>query len=135
MNAIRLLSKIVIICLILWAVYVSLSAFFGVQIYFPFRLAEAESIPYHRWQSVRVAVFLTLSLFMILHLLNASREIAPIKFLEIFLTIYTPTLAIFTYQASASPDEYMMVGVFGTVTALLHLANRADTRKYFRSKR
>jgi len=135
MNAIRLLSKIVIICLILWAVYVSLSAFFGVQIYFPFRLAEAESIPYHRWQSVRVAVFLTLSLFMILHLLNASREIAPIKFLEIFLTIYTPTLAIFTYQASASTDEYMMVGVFGIVTALLHLANRADTRKYFRSKR
>ena len=135
MNAIRLLSKIVIICLILWAVYVSLSAFFGVQIYFPFRLAEAKSIPYHRWQSVRVAVFLTLSLFMILYLLNASREIAPIKFLEIFLTIYTPTLAIFTYQASASTDEYMMVGVFGTVTALLHLANRADTRKYFRSKR
>ena len=135
MNAIRLLSKIVIICLILWAVYVSLSAFFGVQIYFPFRLAEAESIPYHRWQSVRVAVFLTLSLFMILYLLNASRKIAPIKFLEIFLTIYTPTLAIFTYQASASTDEYMMVGVFGTVTALLHLANRADTRKYFRSKR
>ena len=135
MNAIRLLSKIVIICLILWAVYVSISAFFGVQIYFPFRLAEAESIPYHRWQSVRVAVFLTLSLFMILHLLNASREIAPIKFLEIFLTIYTPTLAIFTYQASASTDEYMMVGVFGTVTALLHLANRADSRKYFRSKR
>ena len=135
MNAIRLLSKIVIICLILWAVYASLSAFFGVQIYFPFRLAEAESIPYHRWQSVRVAVFLTLSLFMILHLLNASREIAPIKFLEIFLTIYTPTLAIFTYQASASTYEYMMVGVFGTVTALLHLANCADTRKYFRSKR
>jgi len=135
MNAIRLLSKIVIICLILWAVYVSLSAFFGVQIYFPFRLAEAESIPYHRWQSVRVAVFLTLSLFMILHLLNANREIAPIKFLEIFLTIYTPTLAIFTYQASASTDEYMMVGVFSTVTALLHLANRADSRKYFRSKR
>ena len=135
MNAIRLLSKIVIICLILWAVYVSLSAFFGVQIYFPFRLAEAKSIPYHRWQSVRVAVFLTLSLFMILHLLNANREIAPIKFLEIFLTIYTPTLAIFTYQASASTDEYMIVGVFGTVTALLHLANRADTRKYFRSKR
>jgi len=60
MNAIRLLSKIVIICLILWAVYASLSAFFGVQIYFPFRLAEAESIPYHRWQSVRVAMFLTL---------------------------------------------------------------------------
>ena len=135
MNAIRLLSKIVIICLIFRAVYVSLSAFFGVQIHFPFRLADAESIPYHRWQSVRVAVFLTLSLFMILHLLNASREIAPIKFLEIFLTIYTPTLAIFTYQASASTDEYMMVGVFGTVTALLHLANRADTRKYFRSKR
>jgi len=135
MNAIRLLSKIVIICLILWAVYVSISAFFGVQIYFPFRLAEAESIPYHRWQSVRVAVFLTLSLFMILYLLNASREIAPIKFLEIFLTIYTPTLAIFTYQASASPDAYMMVGVFSTVTALLHLANRADSRKYFRSKR
>jgi len=84
---------------------------------------------------VRVAVFLTLSLFMLLHLLNANREIAPIKFLELFLTIYTPTLAIFTYQAGASPDEYMMVGVFGTLTALLHLANRADTRKYFRSKR
>jgi len=45
------------------------------------------------------------------------------------------SMAIFTYQAGTSPDEYMIVGVFGTVTALLHLANRADTRKYFRSKR
>jgi len=135
MSAIRVLSKVVIICLILWAVYVSLSAFFGVQIYFPFRLAEAESIPYHRWQSVRVTVFLTLSLFMILYLLNTSRAFSPAKFLEIYFVTYTPTLAIFTYQAGASHDEYMMVGIFGTVAALLHLANREDTRKYFRSKR
>jgi len=49
---------------------------------------------------------------------------------------WCPLLApILQSTLAASPDEYMMVGVFGTVTALLHLANRADTRKYFRSKR
>jgi len=85
MNAIRVLSKVVIICLILWAVHLSLSAFFGVQIYFPFRLAEAESIPCHRWQSLRVTVFLTLSLFMILYLLNTSRAFSPANFLKYIL--------------------------------------------------
>jgi len=134
MNWLRILSKLLILCLVLWAIYVSLSAFFGIQIYFPFRVAEAEAIPYHRWQSVRVAVFLTLSFFMILYLLNASREISPVKFLEIFLIIYTPTMAIFTYQSGAPADEYFMVGVFGAIALILHLASREDTRKYFKKK-
>jgi len=128
------LSKLLIFGLILWAVYVSVSAFFGIQIYFPLRLAEANDIPYHRWQSVRIAAFLTMSYFMVLHLLDSGRQLYPLKCLEIFLTIYTPVLVFFTYRAAAPAHEYLIAGFFGVVVIILHISSKDRVKKYFQKK-
>ena len=82
MNALQVISKLLVGLLALWAVYASVTAFFGISVYFPLRLADAEPIPYHRWQSARISVFLTFAYFAIIHLLNGSREMYPVKFLE-----------------------------------------------------
>ena len=134
MQIVKLLTKLLLILLILWALYVSVTAFFGVQLYFPLRLAEAEPIPYHRWQSVRISVFLTLCLFMIIYLFDASKTYSPIRFFEVLLWIYSPVLAFFTYRAGAGAEEYIVVGFFAMVAGLLNLSSQDRVRKYFQRK-
>ena len=130
----RLLSRLFLGCLIVWAIYTSISAFLGVQLYFPLRVAEAEPIPYHRWQSVRIAAFLTFAFFILLQMIDAGRKVYPIKFFEVFLILYTPILAFFTYQAGASADEYFVVLFFGIVAGILHIAGQDRVKKYFQKK-
>ena len=95
----RFLSKLLIFGLALWAVYTSLSAFLGVTIYFPFRIVAEEAIPYHRWQTARIAVFLTFAYYAVMHLIAGSREMYPIQFLETYVKILTITGAILFYRS------------------------------------
>ncbi|MCH2564127.1 MAG: hypothetical protein MK129_05270, partial [SAR116 cluster bacterium] len=56
----------------LWAIYSIVSNFVGVTVYFPFNLAIEQDIPYHRWQSVRLALFATFAFYGFMHLLHGS---------------------------------------------------------------
>ena len=127
----RLLSKIVILGLSIWGIYATVSALMGVTIYFPLRVGEGEDIPYHRWQAVRVSVFLTFIYFAVLHLVNGSREIYPVKFLETYLVMLTIAgLAIFIREG-VDAGEYAIVGFFGVCALILNLASRPKFRRYF----
>ena len=127
----RLLSKIVILGLSIWGIYATVSALMGVTIYFPLRFGEVEDIPYHRWQAVRVSVFLTFIYFAVLHLVNGSREIYPVKFLETYLVMLTIAgLAIFIREG-VDAGEYAIVGFFGVCALILNLASRPKFRRYF----
>ena len=127
----RLLSKIVILGLSIWGIYATVSALMGVTIYFPLRVGEVEDIPYHRWQAVRVSVFLTFIYFAVLHLVNGSREIYPVKFLETYLVMLTIAgLAIFIREG-VDAGEYAIVGFFGVCALILNLASRPKFRRYF----
>ena len=134
MSALRVISKLVIGSLALWAVYASVTAFFGVSVYFPLRLADADTIPYHRWQAVRISVFLTFAYFSIIHLLNGSREMYPVKFLEAYLTILTLVAVVIFLQQQVQPSEYLVVLFFGVCAFILHMASRATLRRYFSRK-
>ena len=127
----RLLSKIVILGLSIWGIYATVSALMGVTIYFPLRVGEVEDIPYHRWQAVRVSVFLTFIYFAVLHLVNGSREIYPVKFLETYLVMLTIAgMAIFIREG-VDAGEYAIVGFFGVCALILNLASRPKFRRYF----
>ena len=127
----RLLSKIVILGLSIWGIYATVSALMGVTIYFPLRVGEVEDIPYHRWQAVRVSVFLTFTYFAVLHLVNGSREIYPVKFLETYLVMLTIAgMAIFIREG-VDASEYAIVGFFGVCALILNLASRPKFRRYF----
>ena len=127
----RLLSKIVILGLSIWGIYATVSALMGVTIYFPLRVGEVEDIPYHRWQAVRVSVFLTFIYFAVLHLVNGSREIYPVKFLETYLVMLTIAGLTIFIREGVDAGEYAIVGFFGVCALILNLASRPKFRRYF----
>ena len=127
----RLLSKIVILGLSIWGIYATVSALVGVTIYFPLRVGEVEDIPYHRWQAVRVSVFLTFIYFAVLHLVNGSREIYPVKFLETYLVMLTIAGLTIFIREGVDAGEYAIVGFFGVCALILNLASRPKFRRYF----
>ena len=127
----RLLSKIVILGLSIWGIYATVSALVGVTIYFPLRVGEVEDIPYHRWQAVRVSVFLTFTYFAVLHLVNGSREIYPVKFLETYLVMLTIAGLTIFIREGVDAGEYAIVGFFGVCALILNLASRPKFRRYF----
>ena len=134
MISVRFFSQILIFGLALWAVYTSLSAFLGVTVYFPFRIAAEEAIPYHRWQTARIAVFLTFAYYAVVHLIAGSREMYPIQFLETYVKILTVTGAILFYRTGVPANEYAIVAFFAGCSVMLHLAARPHLKKYFSRK-
>ena len=64
----RVIANLVIISLILWSIYISFMAFNGVTVYFPLIVSEDGEIPFHRLQSMRIAVLLTFSYYGICYL-------------------------------------------------------------------
>jgi hypothetical protein len=134
MNWIRITSNIVIIALALWAVYVTITALFGVTIYFPFRVAGADSIPEHRWQSTRLSVFVTFAYYAVIHLVNGSREIYPIHFLKVYLFVLTAVGTLVFVKAGVPPHEYVVPAFFGACALILHIGSRPRFRKYFARK-
>ena len=134
MNWIRITSNIVIIALALWAVYVTITALFGVTIYFPFRVAGADSIPEHRWQSTRLSVFVTFAYYAVIHLVNGSREVYPIHFLKVYLFVLTAVGTLVFVKAGVPPHEYVVPVFFGACVLILHIGSRPRFRKYFARK-
>ena len=117
----------------IWAIFVSAYTLFGNYIYFPFTVYDAESVPYHRWQTVRLAVLITIGYFAILHLFRGSKEYYPIQFLEIYLKILTVVGLIVFYNSNVENSEYFILLFFGITAIILHLACRKKY-KYFAKK-
>ena len=79
-------------------------------------------------------MFLTFAYFAIIHLLNGSREMYPVKFLEVYLAILTCVGTVIFVQQDVAPSEYLVVLFFGVCAFILHMASRPTFRRYFSSK-
>lgn len=134
MNWIRITANVIILVLALWAVYATVTALLGVTVYFPFRMTDADSIPEHRWQSARLSVFVTFAYYAVIHLINGSREIYPIHFLKVYLLCLTVVGSVVFIRAGVSLYEYAVPVFFGFCTLILHIASRAQFKKYFSRK-
>jgi len=129
-RALNSLLNLLIAFIAIWAIYVSIQAFLGVTIYFPFVTADAEPIPYHRWQSVRIAVFITIAYFSVLHLFREDKKYPAIYFLEIYLKILTIVAFVIFYRADVKSSEYFILFFFGCYSVVMHCARRKKY-KYF----
>ena len=134
MNWLRMTSDAIILFFTLWVGYVTVTALFGVTVYFPFRVAGAESIPEHRWQSVRLSVFLTFAYYGVTHLLNGSREVYPIHFLKVYLFVLTGVGTLVFIRAGVPPYEYAVPVFFAVCTLIVHIASKPRFKKYFSRK-
>jgi len=134
MNWGRLSSNLVVLALSLWAVFATAAVIFDITIYFPFRIAAEESIPEHRWQSTRLAIFMTFAYYGFVHLLNGSKEVYPIHFLKVFLFFLTLCGAMVFMKAGVDMLEYALPVFFGGCFLTLHVASRTRFRRYFSRK-
>jgi hypothetical protein len=131
MGILRIVSILLLLFLAVYSVLTALGAFAGITIYFPFHIANAESIPYHRWQSVRVAVLLAFAYFTLLHIFRGTKALYPIRFLEIFIKILTVTGVVLFYRTGMIATDYGIILFLIGCSAILHISARPRLRKYF----
>ena len=106
-------------------------AVLGIQIYFPFNVAEGEEIPYHRMQSIRVAVFITFTYYGALYLINSIKEVYPIHFLKVFMISFGITSLVFSYQAAVGAKEIILAIFYLCCGLVFHLISKPEIKKYF----
>ena len=117
-----------------WAIYSIISNFVGVTVYFPFNLAIEQDIPYHRWQSVRLAVFATFAFYGVMHLLHGSREVYPVHFLKTYLFVLSFVAVGVFLQEGVHALEYLLPALFFWIATSLHFATGTRLRRYFSKK-
>ena len=114
MGILRIVSTLLLLFLAVYSVLTAVGAFAGITIYFPFHISNADSIPYHRWQSVRVAVLLAFAYFTLLHIFRGKKALYPIKFLEIIakkINKFSGTLLTFDYGYEAKKNQNSLQSV------------------------
>ena len=127
----RILSKLLVLTLSLFAIFLGICAFLGIQIYFPFNVAAGKEIPYHRMQSVRVGVFMTFTFYGCLYLINSIKEVFPIHFLKTFMINFGITSLIFSIKGEEGIIE-IIIAIFYLMCGLIfYLVSKPEIRKYF----
>ena len=127
----RVIGKLLVLTLTIFAIFLGICAVLGIQIYFPFNIAEGEEIPYHRMQSIRVAVFISFTFYGTLYLINSIKEVYPIHFLKVFMFSFGITSLIFSYQAEAGVKEIILAIFYLSCGLVFHLISKPAIRKYF----
>ena len=127
----RIIGKLLVFTLSIFAIFLGVCAVLGIQIYFPFNVAEGEEIPYHRMQSIRVAVFITFTYYGALYLINSIKEVYPIHFLKVFMISFGITSMVFSYQAVAGSKEIILSIFYLCCGLVFHLISRPEIKKYF----
>ena len=127
----RILSKIIVAMLALWAAFIVISEIAGVTVFFPFNFVETVEIPYHRMQAVRLSVFLTFIYFGVLYIFMQSEKLYPIQFLDIYIKSITICSLFIFYSQNVPYREYYFVFFFFVVSIILHFASRKKIRNYF----
>ena len=129
---VRILSKIIVGLLALWATSAIVTQILGITIFFPFNIVEGqEFMPYHRLNSIRLSIFVTFIYFSIRYLFFQSQKLYPIQFLEIYIKSFTITCLFVFYSMNVEFREYYFVFFFFIVSVILHFASRKKIRSYF----
>ena len=116
-----------------WAVFAGIVALLGYSFSFPFDFNDSlNDIPLHRWQIVRVSVFLTFGYLAIRHFLFGKERMFPVQFLDLYLKFIVGS-GVFIYYQQGITDyiEYATLGFFLIAAILSHFLSRPEYKKIF----
>ena len=122
------ISKILLILLAIWGTLVIILGLLKLQIYFPFNIADAEAIPYHRWQTVRFSAFTTV-IYLIIRYLIGGRPEGALLVVSVFFRFLILFGAILIWQADVDASEWWVLSFFIFVTLLLHKEMKENPRQ------
>ena len=130
----RYLAKLLVAAMVIWLLSVVICGLFGVSIQFPFTIIEEGEIAYHRWQTLRIALFLTVAYYGLQYVLNLSKEVYPINFVKVYIfNMCIVGLALF-YRLNVDKEEYLVIAFWLLFLALLNVATANRYRRLFKKK-
>ncbi len=127
----RILSKLIVGLLALWATFIIIFEIAGVTVYFPFNFIERQDFPYHRMNSVRLSVFLTFIYFGVRYLFFQSEKMYPIQFLDVYIKSLVLCGFFVFYSMEVELSEYRFILFFFIVSIILHFSARQKIRSLF----
>ena len=116
-----------------WAVFAGVVALFGYSFSFPFEFNDSlNDIPFHRWQILRVSVFLTFGYLAMRHFMFGKEKMFPVQFLDLYLKLIVCTGLIIYYQQGITDySEYATLGFFFVAAIFSHFLSRPEYKKIF----
>ena len=130
----RLLAKLLISTMVIWLLSVVICGLFGISIQFPFTIIEEGEIAYHRWQTVRIALFLTVAYYGLQYVLGLTKEVYPINFVKVYIfNMCIVGLALF-YRLNVERKEYLVLAFWLLFLAILNIATANRYRRLFKKK-
>ena len=128
----RLFAKILVIAMVIWLLSVVICGLLGVSIQFPFTILEEGEIAYHRWQTIRIALFLTVAYYGLQYLLGFTKEVYPINFVKVYIfNMCIVGLALF-YRLNVEREEYLVLAFWLFFLAILNIATTNRYRRLFK---
>ena len=130
----RLLAKLLISTMVIWLLSVVICGLFGISIQFPFTIIEEGEIAYHRWQTLRIALFLTIAYYGLQYVLGLTKEVYPINFVKVYIfNMCIVGLALF-YRLNVERKEYLVLAFWLLFLAILNIATTSRYRRLFKKK-
>ena len=129
----HIISKILIAILTSIGIVIIGGEIMNIHIYFPLQISEDKQIPYHRMQSVRLAVIICFIYFGIRYMIWNTVKMYPIQFLNIILKSLAVSSLFVYYTFQMELREYWFVLFFFIVAIILHISSRPEIRKYFKN--
>ena len=128
----RLFAKILVIAMVIWLLSVVICGLLGVTIQFPFTILEEGEIAYHRWQTIRIALFLTVAYYGLQYVLGFTKEVYPINFVKVYIfNMCIVGLALF-YRLNVEREEYLVLAFWLLFLAILNIATTNRYRRLFK---
>ena len=130
----RLFAKILVIAMVIWLLSVVICGLLGVSIQFPFTILEEGEIAYHRWQTIRIALFLTVAYYGLQYVLGFTKEVYPINFVKVYIfNMCIVGLALF-YRLNVEREEYLVLAFWLFFLVILNIATTNRYRRLFKKK-
>ena len=131
----RILAKLIIFLLTLFAFILIIGFIFNFSIVFPFTITnDVSDVPEHRLQAVRLATAATFAYFGARYIFFQTTKLYPIQFLGIFMFFLATIGSIVFYKYQVALSEYA-VSIFWLITSIvLYQAGKPEFRNYFRHK-
>ena len=128
----RLFAKLLVSTMVIWLLSVVITGLFGISIQFPFTIIDEGEIAYHRMQTLRIALFLTIAYYGLQFVLGLSKEVYPISFVKVYIfNMCIVGLALF-YRLNVEREEYLVIAFWLLFLVILNIATTNRYRRLFK---
>ncbi len=130
----RLIAKLLVTAMVMWLLSVIICGLLGVSIQFPFTIVDEGEIAYHRLQTIRISLFLTIAYYGLQYVLGFTKEVYPINFVKVYIfNMCIVGLALF-YRLNVEREEYLVLAFWLFFLAILNIATTNRYRRLFKKK-